>query len=69
MLALGDAGGDRLRPRRPTSAGARASTRARPPRTGWATVIGVVVALPLGATVLMATIAFAAQRYFESRRP
>ncbi len=34
-------------------------------RTGWATVIGVVAALFVGATVLMATIAFSAQRYFE----
>lgn len=32
---------------------------------GWATVIGVVVALVLGAGVLMATLAFSAQRYFE----
>ena len=33
--------------------------------TGWATVIGVVAALVIGAGVLMATIAFSAQRYFE----
>ena len=33
--------------------------------SGWAAVIGVVVALLLGATVLMATIAFGGQRYFE----
>jgi hypothetical protein len=32
---------------------------------GWTAVIGVVVALLLGATVLMATIAFGGQRYFE----
>jgi hypothetical protein len=32
---------------------------------GWAAVIGVVIALLLGATVLMATIAFGGQRYFE----
>ena len=35
--------------------------------TGWATVIGLVVALALGATATMATIAYAAQRYFELR--
>ena len=34
-------------------------------RTGWSTVIGVIVALVVGAGVLMATIAFSAQRYFE----
>jgi hypothetical protein len=32
---------------------------------GWATVIGVVLSLFIGATVLMATIAFGSQRYFE----
>jgi hypothetical protein len=32
---------------------------------GWPTIIGVVVALVLGAGVLMATLAFSAQRYFE----
>lgn len=32
---------------------------------GWATVIGVVLCLFIGATTLMATIAFSAQRYFE----
>ncbi len=34
-------------------------------RSGWTTVLGVVLALAFGATVLMATIAFVAQRYFE----
>ncbi|HKX43814.1 MAG TPA: hypothetical protein VJO99_21820 [Burkholderiaceae bacterium] len=34
-------------------------------RTGWMTVLGVIAALILGAGVLMATIAFSAQRYFE----
>lgn len=33
----------------------------------WATVIGAIVALMLGAGVLMATIAFAAQRYYETQ--
>ena len=33
--------------------------------TGWSTVIGVVLALGVGAGVLMATLAFSAQRYFE----
>jgi hypothetical protein len=35
--------------------------------SGWATVIGVVFALALGAGVLMATLAFSGQRYFEYR--
>lgn len=34
-------------------------------RSGWVTTIGAIVALMLGAGVLMATIAFGAQRYFE----
>ena len=34
-------------------------------QTGWLTIIGLVAALSLGAGVLMATIAFSAQRYFE----
>ena len=34
-------------------------------RTGWAAVIGVVLALVIGGGVLMATLAFSAQRYFE----
>ncbi|MEP7300341.1 MAG: hypothetical protein ABI699_02345 [Caldimonas sp.] len=40
-----------------------------PTRSGWATVAGVVAALALGATALMATIAFTAQRYFEAHAP
>lgn len=34
---------------------------------GWAAVIGVVFCLLFGGTALMATIAFSAQRYFESQ--
>ena len=34
-------------------------------RMNWATVIGVAAALIIGGGVLMATIAFSAQRYFE----
>ena len=34
-------------------------------RMNWATVIGVATALIVGGGVLMATIAFSAQRYFE----
>ena len=34
-------------------------------RMGWGTVIGVVIALVVGGGVLMATLAFSAQRYFE----
>ena len=33
--------------------------------SGWAAIFGVVIALGVGATVLMATIAFSSQRYFE----
>ncbi len=35
------------------------------PPSGWGAVIGVVLALMIGAGVLMATIAFSGQRYFE----
>jgi uncharacterized membrane protein len=34
---------------------------------GWGAVLGVIFALMLGAGVLMATIAFSAQRWFESQ--
>ena len=34
-------------------------------QAGWSTVFAVVLALMLGAAVLMATIAFSGQRYFE----
>jgi hypothetical protein len=40
---------------------------ADPPQAGWLTVIGVVVALMLGAGVLMATLAFSFQHYFEAQ--
>lgn len=33
--------------------------------SGWGAVIGVIVALLLGAGVLMATVAFSGQRFFE----
>ena len=33
--------------------------------TGWTTVIGIVLSLIIGAAVLMATLAFSAQRYLE----
>ncbi len=35
------------------------------PASGWAVVIGVALALMTGAGVLMATLAFSGQRYFE----
>jgi hypothetical protein len=35
------------------------------PASGWATMFGVALALLVGGGVLMATIAFSAQRYFE----
>ncbi|MEO6033480.1 MAG: hypothetical protein ABIP61_16575 [Burkholderiaceae bacterium] len=34
-------------------------------RTGWLAVVGVMLSLIIGAGVLMATLAFSAQRYFE----
>ena len=34
---------------------------------GWLTYLGVIVALAVGTSVAVATIAFTAQRYFESR--
>lgn len=34
-------------------------------RTQWATIIGIVTALLLGTTVLMASLVFSFQRYFE----
>ena len=39
----------------------------RASQRGAATVLGAIVALAVGAGVLMATIAFAAQRYFEAQ--
>jgi hypothetical protein len=36
-----------------------------PQRTGWGVILGVAVALFVGAGVLMATVAFSGQRYFE----
>jgi hypothetical protein len=35
--------------------------------TGWGPVIGVIACVLLGGTCLMTTIAFSAQRYFESQ--
>jgi hypothetical protein len=35
--------------------------------SGWAAVIGVIACLAVGGIVLMTTIAFSAQRYFESQ--
>ncbi len=35
--------------------------------TGWGPVLGVIAALLLGAAVLMGTIAFAGQKYFETQ--
>lgn len=36
-------------------------------QSGWVTVIGAIVALMLGAGILMATIAFSAQRFYEAQ--
>lgn len=36
-------------------------------RSGWLAVLGVLAALAIGSTVLLATIAFAGQRYFEAQ--
>lgn len=38
-----------------------------PSTSGWGAVIGVVLCLLVGGTTLMATLAFSAQRYFESQ--
>lgn len=35
--------------------------------TGWGAVLGVIAGLMIGATALMATVAFSGQRYFESQ--
>lgn len=45
---------------------AKHNPAAAAPDSGWAAVIAVVLALLMGGTVLMATIAFSAQRYFEN---
>lgn len=45
----------RFNPNQPTATG------------GWGAIIGVVLCLLVGGTTLMATIAFSAQRYFESQ--
>lgn len=44
---------------------AGAADDAAPGRTGWFTIGAVVVSLLIGSTVLMASIAFSFQRYFE----
>ena len=44
---------------------ARYNDAARPCHSGWAAVTGVVLALFVGSGVLMATLAFSAQRFFE----
>lgn len=36
--------------------------------TGWAPVLGVILALLVGGTTLMGTVAFAGQKYFEYQR-
>jgi len=36
-----------------------------PQATGWAPVLGVIVALLIGASALMGTVAFSGQRFFE----
>lgn len=41
------------------------SPEAQPPSSGWLVVVALVAALLMGATVLMSTIAFSGQRYFE----
>ena len=41
------------------------ATDAAPGRTNWATIGAIVLALLLGTTVLMSSIVFSFQRYFE----
>lgn len=44
---------------------ARHNPRLPPQTTGWGAVLGVISALMLGGAVLMGTIAFGGQRFFE----
>ena len=44
---------------------ARFNTGGPQHQMGWSTIIGVIIALVVGGGVLMATLAFSAQRYFE----
>ncbi|VWX56270.1 conserved membrane hypothetical protein [Burkholderiales bacterium 8X] len=44
---------------------ARSPSEAAAGRTGWLTIAAVVLALFFGSTILMATIAFSFQRFFE----
>jgi hypothetical protein len=44
---------------------ARHNPNATADQGGWAAILGVVFCLLVGGTVLMATLAFSAQRYFE----
>ncbi len=44
---------------------ARFNPRQPPVDTRWGPILGVIVALLAGATVLMSTVAFAGQRFFE----
>ena len=46
---------------------ARFNPHRRPSRSGWGAVIGVIGALMVGAAVLIATIAYSGQRYFETQ--
>ena len=46
---------------------ARYNPRQPDRRSGWFAVFGVIGALMVGATVLIATIAFSGQRFFESQ--
>lgn len=46
---------------------ARFNPQRRPSLSGWIAVLGVITALAVGATVLIATIAYSGQRYFESQ--
>lgn len=43
----------------------QAAPDAQPGQTNWATVVGLAVTLFVGAAILMATIGFSFQRYFE----
>lgn len=48
---------------------ARHGARESSGRSAWPTVLAVAIALAAGATITLATIAFTAQRYFESLAP
>ena len=64
-LSAGHADGHRLRPDARRQMGGAPQPGQPLQATGWAPVLGVIAALLLGASVLMGTVAFSGQRFFE----